>query len=80
MFSRLSEEEEKLEVTIQRLIAKKEDTKTQLLRDLNNEKVSKDLAEWKNFEEEIKRADDNWYGGKERLAQANTSWQLFKEL
>uniref|UniRef100_A0A6N2N1V5 Uncharacterized protein n=1 Tax=Salix viminalis TaxID=40686 RepID=A0A6N2N1V5_SALVM len=49
---------------------KKEDTKTQLLRDLN--KVSKDLAEWKNFEEEIKRADDNWYGGKERLAQANT--------
>lgn len=38
-----------------------------------NEKVSKDLSEWKNLEEEIKQADDNWYGGKERLAQANTN-------
>lgn len=52
-FSRLSEEEEKLEVEIQRLIAKKKeellDHKNSVASQLEktNEKVSKDLSEWK---------------------------------
>ncbi|EEF40623.1 hypothetical protein RCOM_1333460 [Ricinus communis] len=82
--SRITEEEERLEMEIQELIARKEkllDSKrlTALQLERTNKKASKDQANWNKMEEQIKQANDNYYEAKEKLALANASWKFFKE-
>ncbi|XP_050229342.1 uncharacterized protein LOC126678491 [Mercurialis annua] len=76
-FSRLSEEEAKLQAEIQRLMIKKQSTAIELHE--ANEVAFRDLEEWKGLEGEIKQSNAEWHGAKEKVAFDNVSWKLFKE-
>ncbi|KAF2294212.1 hypothetical protein GH714_008332 [Hevea brasiliensis] len=82
--SKISKEEEELEIKIQNLISRKEKLLehkkfTALQLENTNKMVSNNLAEQKELEGEIKQANENWYKAKEKLALANAIWKLFKE-
>ncbi|KAF2294244.1 hypothetical protein GH714_008550 [Hevea brasiliensis] len=82
--SKISKEEEELEIKIQNLISRKEKLLehkkfTALQLENTNKMVSNNQAEQKELEGEIKQANENWYKAKEKLALANAIWKLFKE-
>ncbi|KAF2294243.1 hypothetical protein GH714_008534 [Hevea brasiliensis] len=82
--SKISKEEEELEIKIQNLISRKEKLLehkkfTALQLENTNKMVSNNLAEQKELEGEIKQTNENWYKAKEKLALANAIWKLFKE-
>ncbi|XP_065867406.1 MATH domain and coiled-coil domain-containing protein At3g58270-like isoform X2 [Euphorbia lathyris] len=83
-FSTLSEEEAKLEAEIQRLMTQKEELLIQkksvsFKLERANQETCKDIEEWRSLEGEIKKANGEWLGGKEKLASANVHWKLFRE-
>ncbi|CAL1372322.1 unnamed protein product [Linum trigynum] len=82
--SRIEEEEMKVEAEIQRLGA----LRVKLVNEKNltvgemevaNREASKELGELKGKQLERKQARENKLRAKERLAQSNASWKLFKE-
>ncbi|CAL1370888.1 unnamed protein product [Linum trigynum] len=82
--SRIEEEEMKVEAEIQLLGALRE----KLVNEKNltvgemevaNREASKELGELKGKQLERKQASENKLRAKERLAQSNASWKLFKE-
>ncbi|XP_037495957.1 uncharacterized protein LOC110010315 [Jatropha curcas] len=80
----LSEKMEKLELEIQQLNAKKQQLlahkkSAELELENTSKMVSKNLARQKKMEEDVKKANYDWYKSKEKLALANASWKLFKE-
>ncbi|KAJ9174964.1 hypothetical protein P3X46_013556 [Hevea brasiliensis] len=82
--SKISKEEEELEIKIQNLISRKEKLLehkkfTALQLENINKMESNNLAEQKVLEGEIKQANENWYKAKEKLALANAIWKLFNE-
>ncbi|CAN0905529.1 Ubiquitin C-terminal hydrolase 12 [Linum grandiflorum] len=82
--ARLEEQGMKLEAEIQQLTARnakilhhKNATAVEL--DKANEEASKELEEWKKQHAEKKEAVEKRMTAKDKLAQANASWKLFKE-
>ncbi|KDP29977.1 hypothetical protein JCGZ_18744 [Jatropha curcas] len=80
----LSEQVEKLEIEIQQLNDKKEqlqEDKKSAEHELENtsKMVSENLKTQEKMEEDVKKANSDWYKSKEKLALANASWKLFKE-
>ncbi|CAN1277974.1 hypothetical protein LINPERPRIM_LOCUS16503 [Linum perenne] len=82
--SRIWEEETKLESEIKLLIARKEKMaderklKSTELTETNQE-ASREIEELKKQVEERNQAGENKMTAKEKLAQSNASWKLFKE-
>ncbi|CAN1772745.1 Ubiquitin C-terminal hydrolase 12 [Linum perenne] len=82
--SRLEEEDMKLEVEFQELTARKakileHKSSTAVELDKANEEASKELEELKKQHARRKLAGEKRMGAKDKLAQANASWKLFKE-
>ncbi|CAL1369421.1 unnamed protein product [Linum trigynum] len=82
--SRLGEEGMKLEAEIQQLSARKAkliDKRNSAVVKLEkaNKEASKELEEFKKQCDENKQVIENGLKAKERLAQSNASWKLFKE-
>ncbi|CAI0400310.1 unnamed protein product [Linum tenue] len=82
--SRLGEEGMKLEAEIQQLSAPKAkliDQRNSAVVKLEkaNEEASKELEEFKKQCDENKQVIENGLKAKERLAQSNASWKLFKD-
>ncbi|CAI0402515.1 unnamed protein product [Linum tenue] len=75
--SRLGEEDMKLEAEIQQLSARKRSTVAEL--DKANQEAAKELEELMKQCDESRQAVENRMRAKERLAQSNTSWKLFKD-
>ncbi|CAN1309869.1 Disease resistance protein RUN1 [Linum perenne] len=80
----VSEEEEKIDADIKRLMARKkqiQERKSKIAEQMEKtyKKVTKDLGELEKLEEEMKEADEKWLKGKENLAAANASWKIMRE-
>ncbi|CAN1772781.1 hypothetical protein LINPERHAP1_LOCUS12305, partial [Linum perenne] len=75
--SRIWEEETKLESEIKLLIARKEKMAAELTE--TNQEASREIEELKKQVEERNQAGENKMTAKEKLAQSNASWKLFKE-
>ncbi|XP_050229344.1 ubiquitin C-terminal hydrolase 12-like [Mercurialis annua] len=76
-FSRLSEEQAKLQAEIQCLEIQKESARIELQK--ANEGASRDLEEWRDLEGEIKQSNRERLQAIEKLALANVRWKHFKE-
>ncbi|CAI0402518.1 unnamed protein product [Linum tenue] len=82
--SRLGEEDMKLEAEIQQLSARKavivdHGRSTVAELDKANQEAAKELEELMKQCDESRQAVENRMRAKERLAQSNTSWKLFKD-
>ncbi|CAL1370866.1 unnamed protein product [Linum trigynum] len=82
--SRLGEEDMKLEAEIQQLSARKAvivDQRRSTVAELDkaNQEAAKELEELMKQCDESRQAVENRMRAKERLAQSNTSWKLFKD-
>ncbi|CAI0380498.1 unnamed protein product [Linum tenue] len=82
--SRVGEEGTKLEAEIHHLSACKDelvDKRNSIVVELGkaNEEASKELEDFKKQCHEHKQAIENRLKAKERVAQSNASWELFKE-
>ncbi|CAN0887979.1 Disease resistance protein RUN1 [Linum grandiflorum] len=80
----VSEEEEKIDADIRRLMARKkmvQDLKGEMVEQMEKtyKKVTKYMGEMEKLKEEKKDADEKWLKGKENLAAANASWRLMRE-
>ncbi|CAN1794021.1 hypothetical protein LINPERHAP1_LOCUS20178 [Linum perenne] len=71
------EEETKLESEIKLLVARKDKMAAELTE--TNQEASRGIEELKKLLEERNHAIENKMMAKEKLAQSNASWKLFKE-